>query len=103
MACVSADGTITSTAKALIKSLDVPLRAEEIAARLGAPLFKVRSSLRELVEAGLVMVQGDKYIASEEGKKKATAAKRIPFELFLSARPEPGRRLYRSAGPGPVA
>jgi len=71
MACVSTDGTITSTAKALIKSLEVPLGAEEIAARLRSPLFKVRSSLRELVEAGLVVVQGDKYQATEEGKKKA--------------------------------
>jgi predicted transcriptional regulator len=71
MACVSADGTITPTARALLKILEVPLGAEEIAARLGSPLFKVRSSLRELTDAGLVMVQGDKYHASEIGKKKA--------------------------------
>jgi len=74
MACVSADGTITPTAKALLKLLEAPLRAEEIAVRLGSPLFKVRSSLRELSEAGLVIVQGDKYQTTEEGKKKATAA-----------------------------
>jgi len=73
MACVSADGTITATAKALIKSLEVPLGAEEIAARLGSPLFKVRSSLRELVEAGLIVAEGDKYSATEAGKKKAAA------------------------------
>jgi len=73
MACVSADGTITATAKALIKSLEVPLGAEEIAARLGSPLFKVRSSLRELVEAGLVVTQDDKYLATEAGKQKAAA------------------------------
>jgi predicted transcriptional regulator len=71
MACVSADGTITPTAKALLKILEVPLGPEEIAARLGSPLFKVRSSLRELADAELVIVQGDKYQASEEGKKKA--------------------------------
>ncbi len=74
MACVSADGTITATAKALLKSIETPLGIEEIAARLGSPLFKVRSSLREMVEAGLVAVQGDKYQATEEGKKKAAAA-----------------------------
>ena len=73
MACVNADGTITPTAKALLKSLDTPLGAEEIAARLGSPLFKVRSSLREMLEAGLVVPLGDKYQASEEGKKKAAA------------------------------
>ena len=71
MACVNSDGTITATAKALLKSLETPLTAEEIAGRLGSPLFKVRSSLREMLEAGLVVVQGDKYQANEEGKKKA--------------------------------
>ncbi|MFZ2055132.1 MAG: hypothetical protein WAU81_13170 [Candidatus Aminicenantales bacterium] len=72
MACVNPDGTISPSAKALLKSLEIPLAAEEIAARLGSPLFKVRSSLRDLVEAGLVVVQGDKYLASEEGREKAT-------------------------------
>jgi Mn-dependent DtxR family transcriptional regulator len=74
MACVSADGTITPTAKALLKILEAPLGVEEIAARLGSPLFKVRSSLRELAAAGLVAVQSDKYQATEEGKKRAAAA-----------------------------
>lgn len=72
MACVNPDGTISPSAKALLKSLESPLGVEEIAARLGSPLFKVRSSLRELIEARLVEVQGDKYLASEEGRKKGT-------------------------------
>jgi predicted transcriptional regulator len=73
MACVNPDGTLSPTAKALLKSLETPLGVEEIAARLGSPLFKVRSSLRELVEAGLVEAREDNYIVSEEGKKAATA------------------------------
>jgi predicted transcriptional regulator len=73
MACVNADGTITATAKALLKSLEAPLRAEEIAAQLGLPLFRVRSSLREMLEAGLVVQQVDRYLISEEGRKKAGA------------------------------
>jgi predicted transcriptional regulator len=73
MACVNVDGTITATAKALLKSLETPQSVEEIAAALGLPLFRVRSSLRELVGAGWVAVQGDKYRTSEEGKKKAAA------------------------------
>jgi predicted transcriptional regulator len=71
MACVNPDGTLSPSATALLKSLETPLGTEEIAARLGSPLFKVRSSLRELVAAGLVEVREDKYIASEEGKKRA--------------------------------
>jgi len=74
MACVNADGTITATARALLKSLETPLSAEEVSGRLGQPLFRVRSSLREMLEAGLVVAQGDQYQVSEEGKKKAAAA-----------------------------
>ncbi len=73
MPCVNADGTVTATARALLKSLETPLSAEEIAGKLGLPLFRVRSSLREMVEAGLVVVQGDRYQASEEGKRRAAA------------------------------
>ena len=73
MACVNPDGTISPSAKALLKSLETPLGADEVSGRLGQPLFRVRSSLREMVEAGLVVVHGDKYQASEEGKKKAAA------------------------------
>jgi predicted transcriptional regulator len=73
MACVNPDGTISPSAKALLKALETPLSAEEVSGRLGQPLFRVRSSLREMLEAGLVIAQGDKYQASEEGKKKAAA------------------------------
>jgi predicted transcriptional regulator len=74
VACVNDDGTLSPSAKALLKSLETPLAVEEIASRLGSPLFKVRSSLRELVEAGLVEARGDKYLISEVGKKKALSA-----------------------------
>ena len=73
MACVNADGTITPTAKALLKSLETPRSAEEIAETLGFPLFRVRSSLRELVGAGWVVVRDEKYLTTEDGKKKAAS------------------------------
>jgi predicted transcriptional regulator len=74
MACVNADGTITPTARALLNTLESPLGAEEIAARLNVPLFRVRSSLREMVDAGLVVAQDEKFQATEEGKAKAKAS-----------------------------
>ncbi len=74
MACVNPDGTITTTAKALLKAIETPLSPEEIAARLNVPLFRVRSSLREMVEAGFAVAEGEKFRATEEGKKKAAAS-----------------------------
>lgn len=73
MACVNADGTITATAKALLKTIESPLTPEEIAGHLSLPLFKIRSSLRELTQAGLVIARGEKFQISEQGKEKIQA------------------------------
>ncbi|MBN2264502.1 MAG: hypothetical protein JW775_01685 [Candidatus Aminicenantes bacterium] len=70
MACVNADGSITPTAKALLQSLEKPLGAEAIAAKVGAPLFRVRSSLRELLAAGFVAESEGLYTTTEAGRAK---------------------------------
>ena len=69
MACVNPDGSITESAKALLRSISDPKAPEEIASGVGQPLFKVRSSIREMTEAGLVEKSGDKYVVSEKGKE----------------------------------
>jgi predicted transcriptional regulator len=68
--CVGPDGTLTESAKALLRLLEQPATPEDISARLGQPLFSVRASLRELVGADLVRTEGGKYLTTEEGKSK---------------------------------
>jgi predicted transcriptional regulator len=70
MACVNPDGTLSESAKALLAILDDPKTPEEISKRLEQPLFKIRSSLREMTSAGLVKEEGAKYIITEKGKEK---------------------------------
>ena len=70
MACVNPDGTLSTSAIELLKVLQSPMTAEEISQKLDRPLFKVRSSIREMTEAGMVAVDGDKYSITEEGRKK---------------------------------
>jgi predicted transcriptional regulator len=70
MACVSPDGTLSESAKALLKALAKPTAAEEIAKQVGQPLFKVRSSLRDLTAAGLVQEKGQDFLITESGKAK---------------------------------
>jgi predicted transcriptional regulator len=54
---------------AVLKSLkDGTLTSEEIAGKTGQPLFRVRSGLRELKNAGLVEEKVDKYALSTTGK-----------------------------------
>jgi len=71
MACIDPDGTLTITGKFLLKSLaGSPLPPEEIARRLGEPLFKVRGNLREIGEAGLIREEGGEFHLTEEGRAK---------------------------------
>ncbi len=69
MPCISADGKPTSTGMATLKSLkDGALSPEEVASKTGQPLFRVRSGLRELKNAGFVEETGDKFGLSKTGE-----------------------------------
>lgn len=61
MACVNPDGTLTGSAQAILEALRTAGTAEQIAPITGLPLFRVRSALRELVAAGLVVNQEGLY------------------------------------------
>jgi predicted transcriptional regulator len=69
MPCVSPDGKPTSTGMTTLKSLkDKSLTPEEVSSKTGQPLFRVRSGLRELKNAGFVEEKEGKYTLSEAGK-----------------------------------
>lgn len=70
MACVKPDGSLTETAKVLLRQLQNPLNAEEIASRINQPLFKVRSVLRELASNGLVLEGDGKFQITAKGTEK---------------------------------
>jgi hypothetical protein len=66
---VSPDGKPTSSGMALLKSLKKgPLFPTEVASKTGQPLFRVRSGLRELKNAGFVGQAEDKYGLSTSGE-----------------------------------
>jgi hypothetical protein len=59
MACVNTDGTLTQSARSVLGAAREPVLPEEVAAQIGLPLYRVRSSLRELRDVGLVELQLD--------------------------------------------
>jgi DNA-binding IclR family transcriptional regulator len=59
MACINPDGTLTTSAKAVLQVLAESATPTEVARKVGLPLFRVRSSLRELVEAALLVEETD--------------------------------------------
>lgn len=70
MACVKPDGSLTETAKVLLRQLVKPLNAEELAPRISQPLFKVRSVMRELVSNGLAIEVDGRFQISPKGEEK---------------------------------
>ena len=70
MACISPDGKPTESGTKMLRALQAGLGSpEEIARDTGLPLFRVRSGLRELTQAGLAKQRDDRYGLSEEGAK----------------------------------
>ena len=72
MACVDDKGKLTTTAKALLASImETPKTPEEIAREVAVPLFKVRSSLREMKSMGFVKETAEnQYLIHEQAKKR---------------------------------
>jgi len=70
MPCIGSDGKPTTSAKKLLESLKSKvLSAEEIAPIVGQPLFKVRSSLRELETAGWIKLSDGRHGLTEQGER----------------------------------
>jgi DNA-binding IclR family transcriptional regulator len=68
MACISPDGKPSESGNKILRALKAGLGApEEVAKESGLPLFRVRSGLRELTEAGLAKQKDDKFELSEKG------------------------------------
>ena len=67
MACINSDGSLTKTAKKVMTVMRTPSRDFEIAEKIQFPVYLVRSSLRELVEIGLVIVLDGEYSLTELG------------------------------------
>jgi len=70
MPCISSDGSLSAAAKKVMAAMENPTTLEAVAASSGLPLYQIRSSVRELVEAGLVEVHGDHYVMTEDGRRK---------------------------------
>jgi len=70
MACVNPDGTITASATAILTALRSATTAEQVASLTGLPLFRVRSALRELLGAGLVVMEDGAYRLTEAGRAR---------------------------------
>ncbi len=70
MPCIRADGSLTVAAKKVMTAMEKPATLDEVAAASGLPLYQIRSSVRELVEAGLVEIRDGAYVMTDAGRRK---------------------------------
>ncbi len=56
MACIGASGELTDSARRILAALDPPATPDQVAAHVELPLYRVRSGLREMAEAGLIEI-----------------------------------------------
>lgn len=69
MGCINPDNTLTPTARRMLKIVSVAVTAEQIARELQMPMFKIRSSLREMMGAELIREENGLYVITDKGKE----------------------------------
>jgi DNA-binding IclR family transcriptional regulator len=70
MPCVSADGKPTKSGIEMLSALKGGASTPDaLSGATGMPMFRVRSGLRQLVNAGFVKQVGDNYQLTPEGSK----------------------------------
>ena len=70
VACINADGSLTASARKVLKALENPLTAEEVREVTSQPLFRIRASLREMEAAGLISGADGYYKITDEGRER---------------------------------
>jgi predicted transcriptional regulator len=70
VACINADGSLTASARKVLRALENPLTAEEIRDVTTQPLFRIRASLREMEAAGLVSGTDRHYEITAAGRAR---------------------------------
>jgi predicted transcriptional regulator len=72
MACISPDGKPTESGAKMLRALKTGAKsAEEVSQQAQLPLFRVRSGLRDIEQAGLASPKGDKYELTAKGNELA--------------------------------
>ncbi len=70
MPCIRPDGTFEPTARSVLNLLDSPQTVENISRELRMPVYRVRMTLRELGDAGLVVADAEQYRATDAGRAR---------------------------------
>jgi predicted transcriptional regulator len=68
MACINPDGTLTPIAQKVLTAMTSSGNLAEISQTAGIPFYRVRSSIRELSDMGLIDEDNGFYKLTDNGK-----------------------------------
>lgn len=68
MPCIDSSGHMTEMARAMLAALANGATLTELAQKTGLALYRVRSGVRELTEAGLVETKNETCVLTETGR-----------------------------------
>ncbi len=69
MPCVNDDGSLSASGLALLRAVSLSQNETVIQKNSGLPLYRVRSGLRSLENAGLLTTENNYFFLTEEGNK----------------------------------
>lgn len=67
MACLPSEDILGSTGVSVLLTLATPTTLDDVAQKTGLPLFRVRGTVRRLMEAGLTHQVENRYEITSEG------------------------------------
>ncbi|KJS72480.1 MAG: hypothetical protein JL56_13235 [Desulfotomaculum sp. BICA1-6] len=70
MACINPDGTLTRPGRSILEAMRQPAPLNQVSTGSGVPLYRVRSVIRELLDAELAYADGELYQVTEKGIEK---------------------------------
>ena len=78
MACLPSDDILGSTGVSVLLTLTTPTAIEDVAQKTGLPLFRVRGTVRRLLEAGFTHQVGQMYEITPAGIEKLEQKREKP-------------------------
>lgn len=70
MACINSDGSLSGAAKKVLGAMQSPTTLEDVSESTMLPLYRIRASVRELIEAGLVEEKDGLYVITPAGQAR---------------------------------
>ena len=68
MPCIRPDGSLTLAARDVMSAMSQPRPVDDIRELSRQPLYRVRASLRELGDAGLIEAQDERWVLTDAGR-----------------------------------